>query len=271
MIMKIMPVTMMRATATLYWHAQAQQRVDNITQIPRAGAGGCSIAPAQWVQAPAHKKQRRSAADATPPSTTQPSSSSSAPAVTTRTAVQTTPVAPAAETRPAELVVVEDNLSQGLNLSQERASINISDPRTLLGQGTFADTRQGTYRFPGRREATDVAFKIFRMIPDRETQEGIRRELEIGMKLRHANLLQLFGVLELATGSTAIVMELAPMRSLRQVLDNHSQASKKITFETKLRGILLWLSKGLLLRNVPTLKRGIAKPTKRNWPDFFQF
>ena len=225
MIMKIMPVTMMRATATLYWHAQAQQRVDNITQIPRAGAGGCSIAPAQWVQAPAHKKQRRSAADATPPSTTQPSSSSSAPAVTTRTAVQTTPVAPAAETRPAELVVVEDNLSQ--DLARERASINISDPRTLLGQGTFADTHQGTYRFTGRREATDVAFKIFRVIPDRETRDSIRRELAIGKKLQHVNLLQLFGVLELATGSTAIVMELAPMRSLRQVLDNHSQALKK--------------------------------------------
>ena len=56
-----------------------------------------------------------------------------------------------------------------------------------LGTGSFADVREGTYRFPGQADPTLVAFKVFRggMVITPTVKDQILKELRAGAPLRH--------------------------------------------------------------------------------------
>ena len=66
----------------------------------------------------------------------------------------------------------------------------------LLGSGSSADTRRGTYRF--KANPADVALKLFRggNAVSGEVRRQIMQEIRIGARLQHKNLIQLFGTIE---------------------------------------------------------------------------
>ena len=121
-------------------------------------------------------------------------------------------------------------------LEPARASLELEDGRHL-GSGSFADVYRGEYRFPGRKEPVSVAFKVFRggkHIP-KDLRAQTRTEAELGARLHHPNLVQLFGVVERDDIGMALVMELCEGDSLRQALDDTAQA---LSWELRTRWLL---------------------------------
>ena len=105
------------------------------------------------------------------------------------------------------------------SLDPDRANINLEEK---LGSGGFADVHPGEYRFRGDKHATAVAFKLFRGTLDQELRGQIAQEAQLGAKLRHPNLVQLYGVLEVEQG-VALVLEIAGGGSLRDVLKSDKE------------------------------------------------
>ncbi len=99
-----------------------------------------------------------------------------------------------------------------------RASI---DKSRKLGSGSFADVVGGTYRFPGDKNATHVAFKIFREAQDltKKMLEKIEAEVALGMRCNHENLVRLCGVVNHDSDGPCLVLELCEGGSLRSALD----------------------------------------------------
>ena len=117
-----------------------------------------------------------------------------------------------------------------------RATVELKSD-ALLGSGSFADVYRGEYQFPGRREPVPVAFKVFRggkHIP-KDLRAKTRAEAELGARLHHPNLVQLFGVVERDDIGMALVMELCEGDSLRQALDD---AAQMLSWELRTRWLL---------------------------------
>ena len=121
----------------------------------------------------------------------------------------------------------------------EAAQVTVElKPGAHLGSGSFADVYRGEYQFPGRREPVPVAFKIFRggqRIPQ-SLRANTRAEAQLGARLRHPNLVQLFGVVERDDIGMSLVMELCEGGSLRQVLDD--DLSRPLSWELRTRWLL---------------------------------
>jgi hypothetical protein len=97
--------------------------------------------------------------------------------------------------RAAEKRQAEAEAAASLNLSAAQLHFDPSAP--LLGSGSSADTRRGTYRFPGQAGPTDVALKLFReKAVSAELRKQILQEIRVGSRLDHANLVQMFGTVE---------------------------------------------------------------------------
>ena len=99
----------------------------------------------------------------------------------------------------------------------------VMDPTLpLLGSGSSADTRRGTYRFASKTEPTPVALKLFRggHSVSGAVRDQIVQEIRIGARLEHVNLIQMFGTIEIPGHGMALVMELASGGSLRDVLSD---------------------------------------------------
>ena len=110
------------------------------------------------------------------------------------------------------------------------------EARANLGSGSFADVFRGEYRFPGR-EPLPVAFKVFRggqHIP-KNLRAKTREEAELGARLHHPNLVQLFGVVERDDIGMSLVMELCEGDSLRQALDDRA---RPLSWELRTRWLL---------------------------------
>ena len=117
-----------------------------------------------------------------------------------------------------------------------------------LGQGGFADVRQGTYAFDGAASApTTVAFKIFRASQalDKSLYTQIVAEARLGLRLQHPCLIELFGILEIPRHGLSLVLECAAGGSLRTVLSD--------------RGAHPELSWGLRVRWLGEIAQGLAK------------
>jgi hypothetical protein len=69
---------------------------------------------------------------------------------------------------------------------------------SLLGSGSSADIRRGTYRFTAKADPSDVALKLFRggNAVSGEVRRHIIQEIRIGARLQHENLIQVFGTIE---------------------------------------------------------------------------
>ena len=109
-------------------------------------------------------------------------------------------------------------------LAAARATLN-PEPSARLGFGSFADVYRGQYRFKGRREPVPVAFKVFRggqHIP-KDLRAKTRTEAELGARLHHPNLVQLFGVVERDDIGMALVMELCEGDSMREAPDDSAR------------------------------------------------
>ena len=121
-------------------------------------------------------------------------------------------------------------------LEPTRASLELKAGANL-GSGSFADVYRGEYRFPGRKEPVSVAFKVFRggkHIP-KDLRAKTRAEAELGARLHHPNLVQLFGVVERDDIGMALVMELCEGDSLRHALDD---AAQTLSWELRTRWLL---------------------------------
>ena len=121
-------------------------------------------------------------------------------------------------------------------LEAARATVAL-EPGAHLGSGSFADVYRGQYQFKGRREPVAVAFKIFRggqHIP-KNLRAKTREEAELGARLHHPNLVQLFGVVERDDIGMSLVMELCEGDSLRQALDD---TARPLSWELRTRWLL---------------------------------
>jgi len=123
----------------------------------------------------------------------------------------------------------------GVALENSRAVISTSQ---VIGRGGFAFVYRGTYRFVGEQTAKDVAVKIFHGELDlaKDDVEQIKKELRLGIKLNHPNLVRLFGVLNDPTHGICLVLELCYC-SLRSALSRAHDRS--ITLPWKIR--VKWL------------------------------
>ena len=108
-----------------------------------------------------------------------------------------------------------------------------------LGIGSSADTRRGTYRFPGKADAMDVALKVFRggHALSGAARDQIVREVRVGSKLHHENLVRIFGIVEVPTHGLVLVMELACGGALRDVLCDR-QRYPDIPWDVRLRWLV---------------------------------
>ena len=97
--------------------------------------------------------------------------------------------------------------------------------RGLLGSGSFAETRRGTYRFRGQQVPTNVAFKIFRGAGSDALRDQIMRELNIGIQLRHQTLVRMWGLIEHDDCGRVLVMELVLGGSLANRLKDKTRDS----------------------------------------------
>lgn len=94
------------------------------------------------------------------------------------------------------------------------------DRGQTLGAGNFADVYPGHYAFRSTGDPTPVAFKVIRQsstVADACTNKSLERELSIGRKIRHPNLVSVFGLVQLED-HVAIVMELMSNRSLHDLV-----------------------------------------------------
>ncbi len=108
-----------------------------------------------------------------------------------------------------------------------------------LGSGSSADTRLGTYRFAAKTDPTPVALKLFRggHSVSGAVRDQIVQEIRIGARMEHANLIQMFGTIEIPGHGMVLVMELANGGSLRDVLSD-CKGHPSIGWPLRLR----WLS-----------------------------
>ena len=108
-------------------------------------------------------------------------------------------------------------------LNSRNAHLNCDNAGQKLGKGNFADVWQGLYSFRNGG-ATPVAFKVLRDVRTLAacTNKNVERELSIGVRIRHPNLVAVFGAIQLQD-QVAIVMELMSECSLYDLL--HSTAS----------------------------------------------
>jgi receptor-interacting serine/threonine-protein kinase 2 len=108
----------------------------------------------------------------------------------------------------------------GRMLDHTRLKLDLTSP--VLGSGSFADTRRGTYRCRDDAFDREVAVKMFReqLRVDPGSRHRVLQEFHVGSMVRHANLVRIFGAIEVPGHGLALVMELAHGGSLRHVLSN---------------------------------------------------
>eukprot|EP01048_Picozoa_sp_COSAG05_P000121 COSAG05_NODE_3_length_51333_cov_129.132080_21_plen_1016_part_00 len=141
-----------------------------------------------------------------------------------------------------------------LMLESGREAIDLA----VLGRGTFADVYRGTYHLPGHEAPTPTAFKIFRDTSalDNSHRQQIAREAQLGMQLRHPNLIRLYGVLEVPTRGLSLVLELAAGGSLRSVLSDRARFPE-IPWAVRARW-MMGIAKGMHeLHRVPMVHRDL--------------
>ena len=104
-----------------------------------------------------------------------------------------------------------------VGLDESRAVIGSS----VLGRGSFADVRSGTYRFRAQGQATDVAYKIFRggQNLSASMRETIEKEVAVGVRLHHPCLVRMIGIIHSIQHGPCLVLELCQGGSLRAALD----------------------------------------------------
>jgi hypothetical protein len=136
----------------------------------------------------------------------------------------------------AEAQVLHAGLAY-LTLDPARLFMDPTSPP--LGSGSSADTRRGTYRFHAQADPADIALKLFRggHAVSGVARDQILQEIYIGARLHHANLIQLFGVVEVPGHGMVLAMELASGGSLRDVLSDR-QGHRVIAWPLRLR----WLA-----------------------------
>jgi len=102
---------------------------------------------------------------------------------------------------------------QGLQLEANRASI---DSSCILGSGTFADVKGGTYRFPGQHDPSPVAFKVFRGAQNLAgcMRRKIEQELVLGVELIHPHIVRIYGIVDIRQYEPVLVLELCEGKSL---------------------------------------------------------
>ena len=136
-----------------------------------------------------------------------------------------------------------------LKLTSGREVIDFTKP--ALGSGSFADVRGGEYAFSAQQPAKAVAFKVFRgtHVLDKTLRQQIIEEARIGLRLQHAHLVELYGILEIPSHGLALVLELAEGGSLRAVLTD-TAAHPDLSWERRVR----WLTEiGAGLQKLHTL------------------
>jgi serine/threonine protein kinase len=121
----------------------------------------------------------------------------------------------------------------GIGLDTGRAVISAQ----VIGKGGFAVVHRGTYRFPGAQTPKDVAVKIFHVGVDitTSTAEQIKKELSLGIKLSHPNLVRLFGVLTDATHGPCLVLELCDGGSLSSVFNDAREGRIILPWKTRVK------------------------------------
>jgi len=126
---------------------------------------------------------------------------------------------------------------QGLQLAASRASI---DSSCVLGSGTFADVRGGTYRFPGQQNSSPVAFKIFRGAQNlaESMRQKIEQELVLGVKLIHPNIVRIYGIVDILQYGPVLVLELCKGKSLRCMLDDTLSSLSSASWTLRCRWLL---------------------------------
>ena len=103
-------------------------------------------------------------------------------------------------------------------LKSSNAHLSCDKTGQKLGRGNFADVWSGLYSFRNGG-ATPVAFKVLRDVRTIAacTNKNVERELSIGVRIRHPNLVAVFGAIQLQD-QVAIVMELMSACSLHNLL-----------------------------------------------------
>src|SRR6476469_9485045 len=92
-----------------------------------------------------------------------------------------------------------------------------------LGRGATA----GVYRARDRELGREVAIKVIRpkYADDDETVARLAREARTVAQLQHPNIVTLFAVKRVRDGSLALVMQLVPGRTLRDILNERGQCT----------------------------------------------
>ena len=150
----------------------------------------------------------------------------------------------------ARLVVVR----RSVQLSSSKATI---DKRTKLGGGNFADVYGGEYAF--RKGVRSVAFKVFRNVSTMEEacrDKNLRRELDIGVKIHHPNLVKVYGIVQIDT-SLCLVMERMLPESLGDRLrkkDDHMPWKQRLSLARNIADGMLWLHE---LEPMPVVHRDL--------------
>jgi len=126
---------------------------------------------------------------------------------------------------------------QGLKLAESRASI---DSSCVLGSGSFADVKGGSYRFPGQQNPTPCAFKIFRGAQNLagSSRQKIEKELTLGVKLIHPHIMRIYGIVDIKQYGPVLVLELCFGKSLRRVLDDGLFSSLSESWNLRCRWLL---------------------------------
>lgn len=107
----------------------------------------------------------------------------------------------------------------GLYLPEDRI---IEFDNSILGQGSFASVHRGRYQIQ-KTAIIDVAFKIFRGGGlDADTLKQVNAELKVAQRLKHPNLVHIFGLCELSERGLSLMMELAQGGCVRTVLTNRA-------------------------------------------------
>ena len=143
-------------------------------------------------------------------------------------AEDTTPSA--SGSRPISRVLSESEMDR-LQLDADKATI---DKDSRLGSGSFADVYEGEYTF--RKGITSVAFKVFRdvhTIDQVRADANVLRELEIGHRVRHKNLVKIYGIVEVSS-SVCLVMERMANESLGDRLKATKDKGVHIAWEDRI-------------------------------------
>ena len=165
-------------------------------------------------------------------------------------------------------------------LNPSRANI---DKTRRLGRGGFAEVYAGTYQFGSSQTPRAVAYKMFHAdIPAAALDPSVVRELKIGMRIKHENLVRYYGIMQPPPpDNTCLVMELLPDGTLYALLQQNMaplEQSRCLTFaqdiasgmhelhahtphpiihrDLKAQNVLLWSGK----QRAKVADFGLAKP-----------